>query len=379
MPGSNGNGLRPEEEIAQNVGSPAGQGNTKSALGWAGLGLGVVDTVANVLMTERQNRLNREENERNYQRNVDFWQMQNDYNHPAAQMERLREAGLNPNLIYGTPDIAGNNANAPESSKTHYERPNDIDMLGMAMNAQQFAKESDLYDLKIEEQELENEAKRLDNIRRGNENSVFWTKFKQNYRKVESEIGLVDVKKLTELSLQELNDAKTQFQKFVQSAEEQKLPIILENLKKDGKIKDQEYERLKRECDLLEAKKKEVLANAQALYQLAEKYKAEKANIELSTQLMKEMHDAEVALKKSMTELNNANANLADSNAKLAGEKASMYKYEVIADDVNNFLGNVSSFFGLGGLGKLFKSGSSSGTLIQPQGLDYSTPTFFGD
>lgn len=377
MPGSNGNGLRPEEEIAQNVGSPTGQGNTKSALGWAGLGLGVIDTAANVIMTERQNRLNREENERNYERNVEFWQMQNDYNHPAAQMERLREAGLNPNLVYGTPDIAGNNANAPESSKTHYERPNDIDMLGMAMNAQQFSKESDLYDLKIEEQELENEAKRLDNVRRGNENSVFWTNFKQNYRKVESEIGLVEVNQLVGLSEKEFNEAKTQFQKFVQSAEEQKLPIVLENLKKDGKIKDQEYERLKRECDLLEAKKKEVLANAQALYQLAEKYKAEKANIQLSTQLMKEMHDAEVALKKSMTELNNANANLANSNAKLAGEKASMYKYEVIADDVNNFLGNVSSFFGLGGLGKLFKSGSSSGTLIQPQGLDYSTPSIF--
>lgn len=35
-------------------------------------------------------------------RNVANWRMQNDYNHPTAQMERLREAGLNPNLIYGT-------------------------------------------------------------------------------------------------------------------------------------------------------------------------------------------------------------------------------------------------------------------------------------
>lgn len=378
MPGSNGNGLRPEEEVAQNVGNPNGSnGNTK--MGGLGFALGLVDTTANILMTERQNRLNREENERNRAYNREMWELQNAYNHPAAQMERLIEAGLNPNLLYGTPDIAGNNANAPEGSKTHYERPSDIDMLGMAMNAQQFSKENDLYNLKIEEQELENEAKRLDNVRRGNENSVFWTKFKQDYRKTESEIGLVDVKQVRELSEKEFTEARTQFQKFLQSAEEQKLPIILENLKKEGKIKDQEYERLKRECDLLEAKKKEVLANAHALYKLAEKYQAEKVSIQQRTLLEKEMHDAELVLKKSMTDLNNANANLANANAKLTGKKASMYEYEVIADDVNNFLGNVSSFFGLGGLGKLFKSGSPSGTLIQPQGLDYSTPTFFGD
>lgn len=34
--------------------------------------------------------------------NVRMWNLQNEYNHPSAQMARLREAGLNPNLIYGT-------------------------------------------------------------------------------------------------------------------------------------------------------------------------------------------------------------------------------------------------------------------------------------
>lgn len=33
--------------------------------------------------------------------NVRFWNMQNEYNSPTSQMARLREAGLNPNLIYG--------------------------------------------------------------------------------------------------------------------------------------------------------------------------------------------------------------------------------------------------------------------------------------
>lgn len=39
----------------------------------------------------------------NWQRDAALtdWRMQADYNSPAAQMQRLREAGLNPNLVYG--------------------------------------------------------------------------------------------------------------------------------------------------------------------------------------------------------------------------------------------------------------------------------------
>lgn len=32
---------------------------------------------------------------------LDDWKMQNEYNNPSAQMERLKAAGLNPNLVYG--------------------------------------------------------------------------------------------------------------------------------------------------------------------------------------------------------------------------------------------------------------------------------------
>lgn len=43
----------------------------------------------------------RKAEERQYNRNVKFWNMQNAYNHPKAQMSRFKDAGLNPNLIYG--------------------------------------------------------------------------------------------------------------------------------------------------------------------------------------------------------------------------------------------------------------------------------------
>jgi murein L,D-transpeptidase YcbB/YkuD len=36
-----------------------------------------------------------------HRRDKQMWREMNQYNHPAQQMERLREAGLNPNLMYG--------------------------------------------------------------------------------------------------------------------------------------------------------------------------------------------------------------------------------------------------------------------------------------
>lgn len=42
----------------------------------------------------------REEEARKH--NIELWKMQNQYNTPLEQMKRLKEAGLNPNLIYGS-------------------------------------------------------------------------------------------------------------------------------------------------------------------------------------------------------------------------------------------------------------------------------------
>lgn len=39
--------------------------------------------------------------------NLEMWNMQNAYNSPAAQMARYKEAGLNPNLIYGQSNSGG--------------------------------------------------------------------------------------------------------------------------------------------------------------------------------------------------------------------------------------------------------------------------------
>lgn len=41
------------------------------------------------------------------------WNLANDYNHPVQQMERLKLAGLNPLLVYGSGSVAGNTTGQP--------------------------------------------------------------------------------------------------------------------------------------------------------------------------------------------------------------------------------------------------------------------------
>jgi len=47
-------------------------------------------------------RANREMAEYQYNKDLEMWNKGNLYNSPLEQMKRLREAGLNPNLVYGT-------------------------------------------------------------------------------------------------------------------------------------------------------------------------------------------------------------------------------------------------------------------------------------
>lgn len=56
---------------------------------------GLVDTVTGGLLS---NYFNKKAEKRQYQRDLDMWNKTNEYNNPASQMERLRQAGLNPQL-----------------------------------------------------------------------------------------------------------------------------------------------------------------------------------------------------------------------------------------------------------------------------------------
>lgn len=54
----------------------------------------------NKRLAEEQNRLNRENAEYAYSKELEQWNRENEYNSPAAQMQRYKEAGLNPNIAF---------------------------------------------------------------------------------------------------------------------------------------------------------------------------------------------------------------------------------------------------------------------------------------
>jgi len=54
--------------------------------------------------------------------NLNFWNMQNEYNSPAAQMQRFTDAGLNPALIYGQQNTAGP-LTSPDVQKPEFNAP----------------------------------------------------------------------------------------------------------------------------------------------------------------------------------------------------------------------------------------------------------------
>ena len=78
--------------------------------------------IQNMQLAKYQNNWQTAENEKAYARSVEMWNMQNRYNSPTAQMSRLRQAGLNPNLAYGS-GVTGNSAgSAPQYQPAKIQR-----------------------------------------------------------------------------------------------------------------------------------------------------------------------------------------------------------------------------------------------------------------
>lgn len=76
------------------------------------------DTTANNQANE-QFQLQQQQAQDTY--NTQMWNNQNAYNAPDAQMSRLEDAGLNPNLVYGSGNVTGNVAEAaPSMAKVEY-------------------------------------------------------------------------------------------------------------------------------------------------------------------------------------------------------------------------------------------------------------------
>lgn len=78
------------------------------------IGAGYITAAANKRGAKEAAKYNERAQERAYEQNIAMWNMANAYNTPAAQVQRLRDAGLSPALMYGSSANTGNAPSAPE-------------------------------------------------------------------------------------------------------------------------------------------------------------------------------------------------------------------------------------------------------------------------
>lgn len=93
--------------------SPVTQSNIMGAAGGAAGAL--IGGAFNLGGMALQQKYNKEMADIQNQYNIDAWNRQNEYNSPTQQMNRLKEAGLNPNLMYQQGNV-GNASSAPQLS-----------------------------------------------------------------------------------------------------------------------------------------------------------------------------------------------------------------------------------------------------------------------
>lgn len=77
------------------------------------------------------NKANMELAKYQHSKNVEMWHMQNAYNSPEEQMKRLKNAKLNPNMVYGPGAVANNAGTAPEYKAPHMQAYTGFGNLGM--------------------------------------------------------------------------------------------------------------------------------------------------------------------------------------------------------------------------------------------------------
>lgn len=168
---------------------------------------GLVDTVIGGAFNSLSGRRNRKFAREMYwtERNnaLADWNMQNEYNSPSAQMERLKEAGLNPFLVYGNGGSAIQAATVRGGQGgTVQETPMQGTRLGESMR--------EIYNIKLADAQLKNQSLVAENLRQdlANKKANEFSTYAEAANKVLNSKHLkFDLDRKNELTMQIIEDA----------------------------------------------------------------------------------------------------------------------------------------------------------------------------
>lgn len=121
------------------------------------LASGGLNSVSNFISNEQTAHHNRKLYKQQYNDSLAFWGLQNQYNTPAAQMQRFKDAGLNPNLIYGQ----GNSGNAV-APQVPQEQPMQFRSLELGRGLEKILQ---TYDIEMKKAQIDNLRAQNDQIK----------------------------------------------------------------------------------------------------------------------------------------------------------------------------------------------------------------------
>lgn len=67
-----------------------------------------IESLTSIYNTNRSIKAQKQLAEYSYQKDLEMWNRSNEYNLPQNQMQRLKDANLNPSLVYGSGHVTGN-------------------------------------------------------------------------------------------------------------------------------------------------------------------------------------------------------------------------------------------------------------------------------
>lgn len=197
--------------------------NESNNMGWQAIASAAVTGGSGLFGSLIANRGNRKLAEYSYEKNVDMWNRQNEYNSPEQQMLRYKQAGLNPNLIYdGGSSSSGNATQLPkyDAPTLSYDTklPNILDMMSRYQDIELKQKQGNILDedVKIRQSEAfyrgltlsaelkrkfnEGEISDIEYRRKSAELFSTWGDPRGNYMPYEVKNDNVDRKKWLEMS-----------------------------------------------------------------------------------------------------------------------------------------------------------------------------------
>lgn len=218
---------------------------------------GLVGSVIGAGSQHKSNKSNIELAKYQFDRDVEMWNMQNEYNTPLQQMSRLREAKLNPNLVYGTGAV-GNVTSAPPKFNAPTLKPytgfsEDLSRSVMnAFNAQNLyeqnkniQKQNEVLDSTAELNKTRAQAQNIENKVKGDTQETEIDIRNQELQKMRNEVekGKKEIEKLdTDIVLNEVEKDLRESRIALNVKEMARLQLIIRTLLSDlpARVKENE-------------------------------------------------------------------------------------------------------------------------------------------